>query len=130
MPYMEMDHEIDPRTKLLNEIETLDGVEIYNNQVLLAVYMRPTKTKIGIILTDQYVGEDLYQSKVGLVLMKGPSAFVEKEELWFKDVNVNEGDWVMFRPSDGWQININGVSCRIMDDIHIRGKLAQPDTVW
>lgn len=130
MPYMEMDHEIDPRTKLLNEIETLDGVEIYNNQVLLAVYMRPTKTKIGIILTDQYVGEDLYQSKVGLVLMKGPSAFVEKEELWFKDVNVNEGDWVMFRPSDGWQININGVSCRIMDDIHIRGKLAHPDTVW
>jgi len=130
MPYMEMDHEIDPRTKLLNEIETLDGVEIYNNQVLLAVYMRPTKTKIGIILTDQYVGEDLYQSKVGLVLMKGPSAFVEKEELWFKDVNVNEGDWVMFRPSDGWQISINGVSCRIMDDIHIRGKLAQPDIVW
>jgi co-chaperonin GroES (HSP10) len=127
---MEMDHEIDPRTKLLNEIETLDGVEIYNNQVLLAVYMRPTKTKIGIILTDQYVGEDLYQSKVGLVLMKGPSAFVEKEELWFKDVNVNEGDWVMFRPSDGWQISINGVSCRIMDDIHIRGKLAQPDIVW
>jgi len=127
---MEMDHEVDPRTKLLNEIETLDGVEIYNNQVLLAVYMRPTKTKIGIILTDQYVGEDLYQSKVGLVLMKGPSAFVEKEELWFKDVNVNEGDWVMFRPSDGWQININGVSCRIMDDIHIRGKLAHPDTVW
>ena len=76
MPYMEMDHEVDPRTKLLNDIETLDGMEIYNNQVLIAVYIRPTKTKTGIILTDQYVGEDLYQSKVGLVLMKGPSAFV------------------------------------------------------
>jgi co-chaperonin GroES (HSP10) len=130
MPYMEMDHEIDPRTKILDEIKSLDGVEIYNNQVLLAVYMRPTKTKTGIILTDQYVGEDLYQSKVGLVLMKGPSAFVEKEELWFKDVNVNEGDWVMFRPSDGWQININGTKCRIMDDIHIRGKITNPDNVW
>lgn len=130
MPYMEMDHEVDPRTKILDEIKTLDGIEIYNNQVLLAVYMRPTKTKTGIILTDQYVGEDLYQSKVGLVLMKGPSAFVEDTPRWFKNVDVNEGDWVIFRPSDGWQLSVNGVNCRIMDDIHIRGKIAMPDNVW
>jgi co-chaperonin GroES (HSP10) len=130
MPYMEMDHDVDPRTKILNEIETLDGIEIYNNQVLIAVYIRPTKTKTGIILTDKYVGEDLYQSKVGLVLMKGPSAFVEEEERWFKNVDVAEGDWVVFRPSDGWQINVNGVDCRIMDDIHIRGKVQRPDQVW
>jgi co-chaperonin GroES (HSP10) len=127
---MEMDHDVDPRTKILNEIETLDGIEIYNNQVLIAVYIRPTKTKTGIILTDKYVGEDLYQSKVGLVLMKGPSAFVEEEERWFKNVDVAEGDWVVFRPSDGWQINVNGVDCRIMDDIHIRGKVQRPDQVW
>ena len=55
---------------------------------------------------------------------------LEREHIASKDVNVNEGDWVLFRPSDGWQISINGVSCRIMDDIHIRGKLAHPDTVW
>lgn len=130
MPYMEMDHDTDPRSKILNEIESLDGIEIYNNQVMVAVYIRPTKTKTGIILTDKYVGEDLYQSKVGLVLMKGPSAFVEEEERWFKNVDVNEGDWVVFRPSDGWSINVNGVDCRIMDDIHIRGKVSQPDKVW
>ena len=130
MPYMEMDHDIDPRTKILEEIESLDGIEIYNNQVLVAVYIRPTKTKTGIILTDKYVGEDLYQSKVGLVLMKGPSAFVEEEERWFKGVDVQEGDWVVFRPSDGWQINVNGVDCRVMDDINIRGKVSQPDKVW
>lgn len=130
MPYMEMDHSEDPRKKILEEVETLDGIEIYNNQVLIAVYIRPTKTKTGIILTDKYVGEDLYQSKVGLVLMKGPSAFVEEEERWFKNVEVNEGDWVVFRPSDGWSINVNGVDCRIMDDIHIRGKVSQPDKVW
>jgi co-chaperonin GroES (HSP10) len=130
MPYMEMDHAVDPRSKILEEIESLDGIEIYNNQVLVAVYIRPTKTKTGIILTDKYVGEDLYQSKVGLVLMKGPLAFVEEEERWFKNVDVQEGDWVVFRPSDGWQINVNGVDCRIMDDIHIRGKVSQPDKVW
>lgn len=130
MPYMEMDHEVDPRKKILDEVETLDGIEIYNNQVLVAVYIRPTKTKTGIILTDKYVGEDLYQSKVGLVLMKGPSAFVEEEERWFKNVDINEGDWAVFRPSDGWQISVNGVDCRIMDDIHIRGKVSKPDQVW
>ena len=62
--------------------------------------------------------------------MKGPSAFVEEEERWFKNVDVAEGDWVVFRPSDGWQINVNGVDCRIMDDIHIRGKVQRPDQVW
>ena len=130
MPSMIMEHEVDPKTKLLNEVGDLSNVEIFNNQVLVAVYIRPQKTKSGIFLTDKTTEEDRYQSKVGLVLKKGPSAFVDEGGNWFKDVDINEYDWVVFRSSDGWGITVNHVLCRILDDISVRGRIDQPDRVW
>jgi hypothetical protein len=66
---------------------------------------------------------------VGLVIKKGPMAFVGEDE-WFKGVSVEEGDWIVFRPSDGWQINVNGVPCRMLNDVSVKGKLPNPDLVW
>lgn len=130
MPQRMMDHEVDPKEALLNELGDLSEVEIFNNQVLVAVYIRPQKTKSGIILTSQTTDEDRIQSKVGLVLKKGPSAFIDDGGNWFKDVDINVKDWVVFRPSDGWSITINNVLCRILDDINIRGRIDVPDRVW
>lgn len=130
MPPMIMDHESDPKTKLLEELGDLSNVEIFNNQVLVAVYIRPQKTKSGIFLTDKTTEEDRYQSKVGLVVKKGPSAFVDGDGNWFKDVVINENDWLVFRPSDGWSITVNNVLCRILDDISFRGRIDNPDRVW
>ena len=53
MPPMIMAHEVDPKQKLLKEIGDLSKVEIFNNQVLVAVYIRPQKTKSGIYLSDK-----------------------------------------------------------------------------
>jgi hypothetical protein len=39
-------------------------------------------------------------------------------------------DWVIYRPSDGWSINVNGVNCRVIDDNNIRGRVSNPDCVW
>lgn len=130
MPPMKMDHEVDPKKKLSEEIGDLKNVEIFNNQLLVALYIRPKKTKSGIILTDKTVEEDIYQSKVGLVVKAGPSAFVDPKGEWFNGVEVKEGDWVVFRPSDGWSINVNSVPCRIIDDMNIRGRITDPDNVW
>ena len=63
-------------------------------------------------------------------MKKGPRAFVDERGEWFADASINEGDWVIFRPSDGWAINVNGVACRLIDDTAIRGKVDQPDRVW
>jgi co-chaperonin GroES (HSP10) len=71
---MVMEHEIDPKEKLLTDLGDLSGIEIFNNQVLVAVYIRPNKTKSGIILTDETVNEDRYQGKVGLLVGMGPAA--------------------------------------------------------
>ena len=92
--------------------------------------MRPEKTKSGIILSDQTRSEDRYQGKVGLVLKKGPTAFVDPDNKWFVDTDVEVGDWVYFRVTDGWSINVHGVSCRMLEDTDIRGSTKYPDAVW
>ena len=130
MPFMTMEHDVDPKAKLLEEIGDLSTVQIFNNQILVAVYIRPTKTKSGIYLSDKTVDEDRYQSKVGLVLKKGPDAFVDDSGNWFKDVEVGVNDWVVFRPSDGWSITVNGVLCRMLEDLSVRGRIDAPDRVW
>jgi co-chaperonin GroES (HSP10) len=130
MPYMVMDHSNDPKAAILKDIGDLSSFELFNNQVLVAVYVRPKKTKSGIYLPDATVDEDKIQGKVGLVVKKGPLAFVDESNQWFTDISVSENDWVVFRPSDGWSITVNNVLCRILDDTAVRGKIASPDQVW
>ena len=129
MPAMTMLHEVEPSKELFDRVGDLSNIEIFNNQVLCAIYIRPTKTKSGIIITDQTRAEDKFQGKVGLVLKKGTRAFRDDGE-WFEGVVVEPGDWVFFRVSDGWPININGVECRLLDDTIVRGKVDHPDRVW
>jgi co-chaperonin GroES (HSP10) len=130
MPFMTMDHASDPKAGILKDIGDLSTIELFNNQVLVAIYVRPTKTKSGIYLPDATVAEDKIQGKVGLVVKKGPMAFVDASEQWFTDIKVDEGDWVIFRPSDGWGITINNLMCRILEDTAVRGKITAPDQVW
>lgn len=129
MPHMPMSHEEDPKEKLLEQLGDISNVELFNNQVLLAVYLRPEKTKSGLILTQGHLDEDRYQSKVGLLIKRGPLAF-EQDGNWFSGATFNDYDWLIFRPSDGWSITVNGVLCRIFDDISIKGRAPHPDSVY
>ena len=130
MPYMLMEHEDDPAKKLRDASGDISKIEVFNNQLLVAVYVRPPKTKSGIYLTDKTTDEDQYQSKVGLVLKKGPMAFDDQSGEWFKGIAIEEGDWIVFRPSDGWSITVNGQLCRMIDDVNIKGRIDNPDRVW
>lgn len=129
MPHMIMSHEEDPKNKILEDLGDISEIELFHNQVLLAVYLRPQKTKSGLYLTDKHVDEDRFQSKVGLLVKSGPQAF-EQDGNWFSGLNFAKHDWLVFRPSDGWSITVNGVLCRIFDDINIRGRVPHPDAVW
>ncbi len=124
-------HEVDPGQALLEKTGDVTGVEIFNNQILVAIYQRPERTKSGIILTDNTRAEDKFQGKVGLVLKKGPTAFVADAHsgyVWEKPIDV--GDWVFFRTSDSWPLKVNDADCRILDDIKVRGRVAHPDLIW
>jgi co-chaperonin GroES (HSP10) len=126
---MLMSHEEDPKVKLLDQLGDISDIELFHNQVLLAVYLRPEKTKSGLILTADHLDEDRYQSKVGLLVKQGPLAF-EQDGNWFTGMTFREHDWLIFRPSDGWSITVNGVLCRIFDDISIKGRAPHPDSVY
>ena len=130
MPPMIMQHEVDPKSKLLAELGDLSSVELFNNQILVATYIRPQKTKSGIYLTDKTTEEDKFQSKVGLLVKTGPSAFEENDEGWFQGEEFELNDWLVFRPSDGWSITIHGVLCRILSDTQVKGRVQYPDEVW
>ncbi len=130
MVAMLMDHETDPKQKILEEIGDLSNIEILNNQILCAVYVRPTKTKSGLYLADQTTAEDRFQGKVGLLIGMGPSAFQDESGQWFADSSFKLHDWLVFRPSDGWNVTINGVLCRMLSDTQVKMRIPAPDVVW
>jgi co-chaperonin GroES (HSP10) len=137
MPAAPMQHDIDPREEILSRVGDLSGIDVFGNDILCATYMRPSKTKSGIILADQTKGEDIWQGKVFLVLKIGPTAFVDDSGNKFRDIS--EGDWVVARNSDGWQVTLSpiaasssrdAVACRVISDIHIRLRVATPDAIY
>jgi hypothetical protein len=130
MPFMIMQHEVDPAKVILDEIGDTSKVEVFNNQLLVAVYIRPEKTRSGLLLPGQTRDEDKFQSKVGLVLKKGPSAFQDTSGEWFQDIDIDVNEWIIMRSSDGWSITVNGVLCRMIDDMNVRGRVDHPDRVW
>lgn len=131
MPPMVMAHDEDPKDEILKKLGDLADVELFHNQILVATYVRPTKTKSGIHLTSQTVDEDRFQGKVGLVVKKGPQAFVSDDKTDFHGVNVQVGDWIFYKPSDGWPQSVHGVPCRIFDnEFLIRGRVSAPDMIY
>ncbi len=130
MPQRAMVHVVDPAKQIRDEIGDLDDFEVMHNDVLIGIYIRPEQTKSGIILSDQTRREDEFQGKAGLVLKKGPLAFVSDENYDFKGQDVQPGDWVAIWVSDGRKIVINGVLCRMVEDRYIRLKIPAPDAVY
>lgn len=131
MSKIKMLHEKDPKQVILNEVgDALKDLVVLNTQVLVAVYVRPEKTYGGIVLPGEHRDEDKYQGKVGMILKKGPTAFVEGPDgKWFGKEKFDELQWVIFRPSDGWPIEVNGVLCRMFDDVSVKMKTRNPDKV-
>jgi co-chaperonin GroES (HSP10) len=130
MPPMRMVHTVDPAKELLDKIGNLDDFTLFGNQILVAVYQRPEKTKSGIILTDVTRQEDSHQGKAGLCVKLGPAAFVSDDNYDFRGQEVSVGDWVAIFVSDGRKITVRDVLCRIVEDHHVRLRIPAPDVIW
>lgn len=118
-----------PQEEMLKKIGTLDNIEVGGAKVLVWVYIAPRKTKGGIYRPDNNIKEDLYQGVVGYVLQMGPLAFKDDEANKFGGYSVKKGDWVTFRPADARRIQINGVDCRIIEDVLIDMKISAPELI-
>jgi co-chaperonin GroES (HSP10) len=134
LPHVQMEHGVDPKAFLLEGLGDISDVELFHNNLIVAIYRRPEKTAGGIILTDKHRDEDVYQGKIGMVVKLGPNAF-KGDDAW-NWPDIKEGDWVVFRPSDGWSMSIRGkgktdpVLCRRLKDTSIEGRIPNPDMIW
>lgn len=127
---MKMEHETDPRQDLIDKVaDHIKDIEVLAHWVLLATYIRPEKTKGGIFIPNESQKEDTFQGKVGLVVAMGPTAFVEDATTKFP-IKIKVGDWVSYRVSDGWQLTIGGNPCRLLEDTHLKMRLASPDVIY
>lgn len=126
-------HKTDPRKDLLKKVGDISDLELFHNSVLVAVYLRPKTAMLGgreFHMPDKTLKEDEFQGIVGLVLKKGPAAFVEDANQRFYGCDVERGDWVFFRASDGIAMKVNGVLCRRVLDVLIEGRIPHPDYVY
>lgn len=126
---MEIAQSTDPRRGIQKAVGDLSKVTVFSGRVLVGIYIAPEKTAGGIIRPNANVKEDVFQGVVGLVLKKGKMAFRDDEANNFHGQDVNEGDWVIFRPGDAKRIQLNGVECRIVEDVLIDMVVDSPDIV-
>jgi co-chaperonin GroES (HSP10) len=118
------------KQKILDSLGDLTGIHVLNNQVLVVVNVRSEKTAGGVFLPDTVRAEDDFQSKVGLVVAHGPTAFTDGEGEWFKDGELKLHDWIVYRASDGWALKVRGVMCRMLSDTSIRMRVDSPEIIW
>ncbi len=114
----------------------LEDIDVFYGWVLVAKYIREEVAK-GIKAAPETQREDSWQGSVGLVLKKGPGAFVSDGNNNFYGADVKVGDWVLYRNSDGWDKNIamigvrtSFVQCRFIQDAHINGRVKYPGRLF
>lgn len=127
----------DPRKALLDSAGPLTDYEIFHNFVLVATYV-PSEKIGSIIVPDRSMSEARFQGKIGLVLKCGPLAFEDDTTVKFGGVRIDQGDWVLYRPSDGIELFIkdymglanDGLACRLIEDSLIKGRVTNPALIY
>lgn len=134
----------DPAQALKDAAGDLSDYEVFHNLVLVATYIAPNHVMKGpdgkevqFYRPDNVLAEDRFQGKAGLVLKVGPVAFQDDSNAKFGGVTIKPGDWVMYRPSDGFEFFIRdrrksneGLSCRLIEDVFIRGRTTDPSLIY
>jgi co-chaperonin GroES (HSP10) len=127
-----LDRSTDPRKDILDFFRDISPkIHVQANDVLVASYLRPEKTKGGILRPDTNKEEDIWQGKVGLIVKLGPEAFLDSPEYTFHRDSVRQvGDWVYYWPNDARVISVSGFPCRQMRDTNIKGRLDDPEIIF
>ena len=119
----------DPKAALLNSLGDYSGLLPVRYQVLVATYIRPEKTKGGIIRVESTLREDRFQGKVGLILAYGELAFTKGFE---KGPDIH--DWVIYNPADSFELFFGdgqtATACRLIEDVAIKAVIDNPITIY
>lgn len=118
------------------EINIFKNIETKGFQLLVRLYVPNKKTKSGIIIASEVHDRFQYQSCVGLVVQKGPSAYGKRfdflkddDQDYAKREWCQVGDWVVFARHEGIQMKINGKPCQFLNDSSILAVIDNPDMI-
>ena len=116
----------DPKKEILKWVGSTKKERLVGDRVMVATYARPTRTDGGIYLSDNMSVEDRFQGTVGLLILMGPTAFKYDGSYEFEGDKPKIGDWVVYRPADGFEIAFNKASCRIFRSDSVIGVASNP----
>lgn len=114
----------DAKAEILEALGDLTDFEVWGTQCLVADYVRPQRTRSGLITPGSAQVEDIYQGKVGLLVVIGPTAFLAEEIAGFGDDRYAAynsrrpavGDWVYFSPQHSVQLSVEGPGGKLRTD--------------
>lgn len=111
----------------------IDQHETFGNRLLIACYIQPEQRESGLYIPEKVRDEDVWQGVTGLVIQKGPAAFIDSDKWKFHGQRAEVGDWVTFRPSDTILCKFGGErgrECRLIQDCYLLGKVAGPHVLF
>lgn len=124
----------DPKKVLLDALKGAhDNVEFIGGgvtKILVATAPHCEKSKGGIIYSDFRIDQGRFQGKVGLVVAKGPASFKSTKNYEYNYLIPEIGDWIFYKPSDGWEVAVNGVPCRFIDDDCVIGRISDIEAIY
>lgn len=126
----QISRDTDPKRAIIEAVGDLSGDEVFSDLVLVGTYIRHEKTTAGLILPKEYLQEDEFQGKVGLVLKNGPLAYADWEEEADRGQMARLHTWVVFAIKDTWPTQIDGVACRLVPYEKLRMRLRDPKRVF
>lgn len=109
-------HHDDPEEAKHEILEAIGDIskdfEVFGDDVVVAPYVRPTKTRGGIITPGDASREDIWQSKVGLIVKVGPEAFPERMLPRWNGRAPAVGDWVYHDVKAAFQAHMKGAGAK------------------
>jgi hypothetical protein len=121
----------DIKKATLKALGNLKKERVLHSQVLVAIWAG-TQYHAGtkILKADRALQEAIYQGSIGIVIGMGPGAFKDQPGAKFHGEKIKIGDFVLMRPSDGLQMLVRGVPCRLFEDVNIKMVVSDPDIYW
>ena len=96
-------------------------------RLLVLPFTPPSKSKGGLIYSQETLDKARIATTCGYVLKMGPLAYVDKEK--FKEPWCKKGDWVIFARYAGSRLPIEGGEVRILNDDEVLGTIKDPESV-
>jgi len=137
------------KKSIFHDLGDLSRYQILDDDILIATYASsnviaeikgPDGKPIQLFGTDNLKKENQYQSKAGLVVAVGPTAFrYHNNGQPYEGLKVKVGDWVVIHPNDGREIFLKDftnpsikerVACRKVHYSSILMKVDDPRLVY